>query len=350
MYYIMAAMDKLRVGLIFGGRSGEHEVSVRSAKSIYDALDKKKYKVFLAGIDRVGGWHVVEPKWLPEGAQMRSLPSGEKNLQITEQKVDVMFPIVHGSYGEDGCLQGMLEMMDAAYVGAGVLGSAVGMDKDVQKRLLMQAGIKTAGFTLIKSFDDLKNIVFKCPVFVKPANMGSSVGISKCKNKNEINKAVRNAFQYDTKVLIEEFIEGREIEVAVLGGKASLPGEVIPRGHEFYDYEAKYTDENGAILVIPVKGLSRTSIKNIQSLAEKVFKVLECEGMARVDMFLKKSGEVVINEINTLPGFTNISMYPRLWEASGLTYSKLLDRLIELALKRKKEKDKLKRSYEKGVK
>jgi len=338
-------MNRLKVGLVFGGRSGEHEVSIRSAKSIYDALDKNKYQVFLAGIDKTGGWHVVEPKWLPGGAEMKSLLSGENHLRIEEQKADVIFPIVHGTYGEDGCLQGLLEILDVAYVGAGVLGSAVGMDKDIQKRLLMQAGVKTAEYLVINSADDLNKIkVKKYPVFVKPASMGSSVGVSKVSSLQTLNASIKKALKYDRKALVEEFIEGREIEVAVLDGKASIPGEVIPKGHEFYDYEAKYIDENGAELRIPAK-LKKALVSKIQQIAEKVFNILECEGMARVDMFLKKSGEVIVNEINTLPGFTNISMYPRLWEASGLSYSKLLDRLIEIAIKRQREKMKLVRSY-----
>ena len=333
------------MGLVFGGRSGEHEVSVRSAASIYWALDRKKYKVELLGVDKGGGWHRIDQKWLPSGAEMKSLPSGDKTLVPQEEKVDVFFPIIHGTYGEDGCLQGMFELMDAAYVGAGVLGSAVGMDKDVQKRLLLQAGIAVAKYQVARRGEELK--VAKYPVFVKPANMGSSVGISKCKSRSELKKAVEQAFKYDTKVLIEEAVEGREIEVSVLGNEkpiTSLAGEVIPVGHEFYDYQAKYIDEKGAKLEIPVK-LSKTKTKEIQELAKKAFKVLECSGMARVDMFLRPDGKLVVNETNTLPGFTNISMYLKLWEVSGLVYGKLLDRLIELALEAKRRKDKLKRSF-----
>jgi D-alanine-D-alanine ligase len=278
---------------------------------------------------------------------MKSLPSGEKDLVIQDQQVDVFFPIIHGTFGEDGCLQGLFELLDVAYVGAGVLGSAVGMDKDVQKRLLIQAGIPVAKYQVIKKEEWLHGYMatwLKYPCFVKPANMGSSVGITKVNKAIKLIEAIKLAFQYDTKVIIEEEVKGRELEVAVLDGKASLPGEVIPKGHEFYDYEAKYIDEKGAELKIPAK-LSKEQSAKIRKLAEKTFEVLECEGMARVDLFMRPNGELVINEINTLPGFTSISMYPKLWEASGVSYPELLDRLINLAIKRKKEKDKLKRSY-----
>ncbi|HBC72211.1 D-alanine--D-alanine ligase A [Candidatus Amesbacteria bacterium RIFOXYB1_FULL_47_13] len=342
-------MTKMRVGLVFGGRSGEHEVSVRSAKSIYEALDKNKYEVELLGVDKTGQWHRMDQKWLPKGAEMKALPSGEKGLAVQEEKVDIFFPIIHGTFGEDGTLQGLFELLDVAYVGAGVLGSAVGMDKDVQKRLLIQAGIPVANYVSLSLSTSSGNpkIPFKFPVFVKPANMGSSVGISKIEKEIEVEKAIKLAFQYDTKVIVEEAVEGREIEISVLGNEeptASLPGEVIPRGHEFYDYEAKYIDENGAELVIPAR-LSAEQIKICQELAVKTFKVLECSCMARVDMFLTPEGKFVVNEINTLPGFTNISMYPKLWEATGIKYADLLDKLIRLALEKKKEKDKLKRSY-----
>lgn len=342
-------MDKIRVGVVFGGRSGEHEVSVRSAASIFRALDKSKYEVELLGVDKSGGWHRIDQKWLPGGAEMKSLPSGEKGLVVQEEKIDVFFPIIHGTFGEDGSLQGFLELLDVAYVGAGVLGSAVGMDKDVQKRLLRYAGIPTANFKILQKPEKMK---VKYPVYVKPVNMGSSVGISKAKNEKELEEAVKLAFKYDTKVIIEEEVKGRELEVSVLGNPstgsgqviASVPGEVIPKGHEFYDYEAKYVDENGATLQIPAK-ITNKQVSNIQKLAIKSFKVLECSGMARVDMFMRPNGQLVINEINTLPGFTNISMYPKLWGASGLPYAKLLDKLIELAIEKKQQKDKLKRSY-----
>jgi len=344
-------MDKIKIGLVFGGKSGEHEVSIASARSIYQALDKNKYEIVLTGIDKGGNWHILGKEWLlAAGLTRLALPDDKKGKLVPHEvkenhQIDVFFPIIHGTYGEDGCLQGLFELLNVAYVGAGVLGSAVGMDKDVQKRLLMQAGIKVARYKVIKSLSDLVFKSLNFPVFVKPGNMGSSVGVSKVNKAGELNKAIKLAFKYDTKVIIEEYVEGREIEVAVLDGVASMPGEVIPKGHEFYDYEAKYIDENGAELKIPAI-LTKMQILKIQKTAEKAFEMLECEGMARVDMFLKANGEVVVNEINTLPGFTDISMYPKLWEVSGMAYSKLLDKLIELAIKRKKAKDSLKRSYE----
>lgn len=345
--------SKIRVGLVFGGRSGEHEVSIASARSIYQVLDKSKYEVVLTGIDKGGNWHILGKEWLlAAGLTRLALPAEERGklvpAEIKEnQQIDVFFPMVHGTYGEDGCLQGLFELLDVAYVGAGVLGSAVGMDKDVQKRLLMQVGIKVAKYIKVQSGEGSRFKVqgLKYPVFVKPANMGSSVGISKCMSKSKLQVAIKNAFLYDTKVIVEEMVVGREIEVAVLDGKASIPGEIIPKGHEFYDYEAKYLDENGAEIKIPVSRLRKSKLKEIQMVAEKVFSVLECEGMARVDIFLTSNGEIVVNEINTLPGFTEISMYPKMWEASGLLYPKLLDNLISLALARKKKKDLLKRSY-----
>ena len=332
------------MGVVFGGKSGEHEVSVRSAASIFRALDKNKYEVELLGVDKSGGWHRMDQRWLPAGTEMKSLPSGEKSLLPQEEKLDAVFPIIHGTYGEDGSLQGLLELMNVAYVGAGVLGSAVGMDKDIQKRLLIQAGILVAKFQVINK---IKKIKTNYPVYVKPVNMGSSVGVSKAKNEEELENAIKLAFKYDTKVIIEEEVKGRELEVSVLGNDApvaSIPGEVIPKGHEFYDYEAKYIDENGATLQIPAR-ITKKQLTKIQKLAIKTFKILECSGMARVDMFMRPDGELIINEINTLPGFTNISMYPKLWEASGLPYPELLDKLIELAIEKKRQKDKLKRSY-----
>ena len=334
--------------MVLGGRSGEHEVSVRSAASIYRAQDKNKYEVSLLGEDKNGRRHRMDQKWLPSGSEMKSLPSGDKSLVPQDEKLDVVFPIIHGTYGEDGSLQGLLELMDVAYVGAGVLGSAVGMDKDVQKRLLMQSGIPVAKFEVVKDIELIKRLMLKYPVFVKPVNMGSSVGVSKAASQKSLVVSLKQAFKYDTKAIIEEEVKGRELEVSVLGNDdpiASIPGEVIAKRHEFYDYEAKYIDENGAELKIPAR-LTKEQVSEIQKLAIRAFKVLECGGMARVDMFMRPDGQLVINEINTLPGFTSISMYPKLWEASGLSYSKLLDRLIELAIEKKKQKDRLKRSYE----
>jgi len=372
--------NRIRVCLLFGGKSGEHEVSLQSAKSIYEALDKEKYEVFLVGIDKDGRWMLGEeanyllnaenPKLIalnkantkpvtaiskPEGAELISLDSG-KNIGT----VDVFFPITHGTYGEDGCLQGFLELLDAAYVGPGVLGSAVGMDKDVMKRLFRDAGLPIGKFMILKSSrinaDDTRIYAEEAvlfveevgfPIFVKPANLGSSVGISKAKNEKELEEAIREAFLYDTKVVLEEFIQGREIEVSVLGNEkpiASLPGEVRST-HDFYSYEAKYIDEHGASYDIPAK-LSPEEVSRAQKLAVKVFQVLECSGMGRVDFFLTPTGEFLVNEINTLPGFTKISMYPKLWEVSGVPYSELLDKLIELAMEKKRERAVLRRTFQ----
>ncbi len=292
-----------------------------SAESIYSNLDKGKYEVIKIKIGKEGRWD-----W---------------DLM---KNVDVFFPIVHGTYGEDGSLQGLFELLDVAYVGAGVLGSAVGMDKDVMKRLLLQAKIRVADYVVLRKGEEHRKLKF--PVFVKPANMGSSVGISKARNKPELQKAISMAFEYDTKILIEEAVSGQEVECAVLGNEkpeASVVGEIIPK-REFYDYQAKYVDENGAELIIPAR-LSKKLAKKVRDSAKRAYLALECLGMARVDMFVTAGGKVIVNEINTLPGFTSISMYPKLWEASGLEYPELIDRLIELALERKKEKDRLKRSY-----
>lgn len=366
-------MTKIRIGLVFGGKSGEHEVSIRSAKSIYEALDKNKYDVVLIGIDKAGKWLLAETvrfKALAENPKRPALPYASRTDEILPftksnsthlispytgqnlQTIDVFFPIIHGTYGEDGSIQGLFELLDTAYVGAGVLGSGVGMDKDVMKRLLQQNKIPVGKFKVLKKHevgdtilnDVIKNL--KLPLFVKPANLGSSVGVSKVNNREELQKAVHQAFQYDTKILIEEFIPGREVECSVLGNNspiASLPGEIVPR-HEFYSYEAKYIDENGAKLIIPAK-IDLKTTKKIQTMAIKVFQTLECSGMARVDFFLTEKNKVIVNEINTLPGFTRISMYPKLWDASGISYRELLDRLINLAIEKKKEKDILIREY-----
>jgi len=368
----MTKNKKINIGLVFGGKSGEHEVSLLSAKSIYEALDKKKYNVYLIGIDKKGNWllgnpanyllNSTNPKLiaLNKSASTNIVPVNKSNnfeiisLKSGKQlgKIDVFFPIVHGTYGEDGSLQGMFEMIGSAYVGSGVLGSALGMDKDLQKRLLKLAGLNVAKFKTIKKAERGTSILndvlkeFKLPVFVKPANMGSSVGISKAHNLKELTYSIKDAFKYDTKIMIEETIVGREIECSVMGNDqpiASLPGEVIPH-HEFYSYTAKYIDENGAGLIIPAK-LPEKIVTEIQKSAIKTFLTLECYGFARVDFFLTKENKIYVNEINTLPGFTKISMFPKLFNVVGLSYQEILDRLITLAIEKKKEKDSLKRSY-----
>lgn len=347
--------QKINVGVLFGGKSAEHEVSLRSAKNVVEAMDKEKYNPVLILIDKAGKWFFSDQNLQNTGKEVALVPQGEGNIieilkgEVAE-RVDVVFPVLHGTFGEDGTVQGLLKLAGVPFVGAGVLGSAVGMDKDAMKRLLRDAGLPTAKFLVYRNpiavnFDDVAREV-SVPFFVKPANLGSSVGVHKVHNEAEFANAVEDAFQYDTKIIIEEFIEGREIECSVLGNEnpiASLPGEVIPT-HEFYSYEAKYLDENGATFGIPAK-LPEDTVKEVQRLAIETFKALCCEGMGRVDCFLLPDGRVVVNEINTIPGFTSISMYPKLWEASGIGYTELIDKLIQLALERFGKEQKLKTSY-----
>jgi D-alanine-D-alanine ligase len=358
---------RLRVGILFGGKSAEHEVSLQSARNVANALDKNKYETVLIGINKAGAWLApgVSERYLaltsakstktPEKSRevVMLAPSGEgiltRDSGEVEGKIDVVFPVLHGPFGEDGTVQGLLKLADVPFVGAGVLGSAVGMDKDVMKRLLRDAGIPIAKFLVIHShekanFADAKKKL-NLPMFVKPANLGSSIGVSKVRTEAEFKQAITAAFEYDTKVLVEEYIEGREIECSVLGNEepvASLPGELVINT-EFYSYEAKYLDPNAMVPQIPAD-LPKSTIKKIQDLAIAAFKTLCCEGMGRVDFFLAKDGRILVNEINTIPGFTNISMYPKMWEASGLPYSKLIDKLIELAIERHAKEKKLKTS------
>lgn len=324
---------KIKLGIIFGGKSPEHEVSKMSARNVIDAVPLEKYDVTEIFISSEGDWFInavpIEP--------------------VTRLKeFDVVFPVLHGKYGEDGTIQGLLKIADVAFVGSNVLGSAVGIDKDVMKRLCQQAGIKVASGVVLRkgdSIDMIKNETdFGYPLFIKPANMGSSVGGHKVENRNELALAITDAFLYDTKILIETFINGQEVETAILGNEnpqASVSGIVRPKGHSFYSYESKYEDDAGHELEIPAK-LAPNVLKRVQEIAVKVFQVCECEGMARVDSFVTKSGEVIVNEINTLPGFTNISMYPKLWKESGVGYIDLIDKLIELALERHKRDSALK--------
>jgi D-alanine-D-alanine ligase len=365
---------RLRVAVLFGGKSAEHEISLQSAKNIVEAIDKKKYEVVLIGIDKDGRWYLNDAArlLLSSGPQLPSLSTlggtkkrvglipSKNTAQLVrlddyrdERALDVVFPILHGPFGEDGTVQGLLKLANIPFVGAGVLGSALGMDKDAMKRLLRDAGIPTANFLVFHRphIGEIKfaQIVRKVglPFFVKPANLGSSVGIHKVKDQRQFVQATRDAFRYDSKILVEEHINGREIECAVLGNQepiASVPGEIIPR-HELYSYEAKYLDEKGAALKIPAD-LPKPIVKKIQGLAIETFKVLCCEGMARVDFFLRDNREVIVNEINTIPGFTKISMYPKLWEASGISYTELIDRLIQLALERFEREKKLETSFD----
>ncbi len=364
---------KLRVGILFGGRSAEHEVSLQSAKSIIEAIDKAKYEVVLIGIDKSGGWHLNEastfllhadnPKLIAlnkgnEGVTLAPSAGGEHQLvalsgRDTGRAVDVVFPVLHGPYGEDGSVQGFLKVANVPFVGAGVLGAAVSMDKDVMKRLLQGADIPTARFLALPraaaertAYTEV-TAALGSPVFVKPANLGSSVGVAKARNAAEFAAAVRDALRYDTKLMIEEFIAGREIECSVLGNEepiASLPGEVKPR-HEFYSYDAKYIDEQGAELCIPAE-LAPEVVRHVQELAIRAFRALCCEGMARVDFFVTAQNRVYVNELNSIPGFTKISMYPKLWEASGIPYAELIDRLIGLALERFERERALKTSVD----
>ena len=365
---------KIRVGVLCGGKSAEHEVSLQSAKNIVEAIDKEKYEVVLIGIDKMGQWFLNDASQLfleAAGSGFPAIARGEKARGVTlvqqdsgvgqlvrasDQQplgpVDVMFPVLHGPFGEDGTVQGLLKLANIPFVGAGVLGSAVGMDKDVMKRLLRDAGIPGPRFVAVARSGtvdfDKAAAHLGLPFFVKPANLGSSVGVSRVNGRGDFTGAMEDAFRYDSKVLIEEFVEGREIECSVLGNEdpiASVPGEVIPQ-HEFYSYEAKYLDENGAVLKVPAE-LSEATVREVQKLAVEAFRVLCCEGMARADFFLREDDEVLVNEINTIPGFTRISMYPKLWEASGISPSELVDRLIELALERFEREQKLKTSYEK---
>lgn len=364
------SVPKLRVGIVYGGRSVEHEVSIASATSILGALDPSRYEVSLIAIGQDGRWHLGGPGMLPESvvrAEEVTLPAvpGERRLVATGDgrtaaELDVILPIVHGSGGEDGSLQGFLELAGVPYVGAGVLGSALQMDKEVTKRLLAAAGLPVVPAALVRREDLVREEralaaseralgEIGLPAFVKPACLGSSVGISKVRSRAELLPALREAARYDTKILVERAVNAREIEVGVLGNgdaEASVVGEIVPTG-EFYDYESKYVEEGTELLVpapIPPALAART-----RALALEAFRVLEGAGLARVDFFLDRdTGELLINEVNSLPGFTEVSMYPRLWQASGLSYPALLDRLIELALERGRVRDALERSYRRG--
>jgi D-alanine-D-alanine ligase len=363
---------RIRIGVIFGGRSVEHEVSLVSAASVINALDKEKYEVIPIGIASTGQWlssnetlRLLKEKQSIELEQEQLLtPDPRKQSLVTindggnvGKALDVIFPLVHGKFGEDGALQGLLELADIPYVGPGVLGSAVGMDKAIQKELLIRAKIPAAPgvwFTLEEYKTRQKIIIaeiersLKYPLFVKPSNSGSSIGISKSHHRKELLEAIDLAMQYDRKILVEQGINNaREIECGVLGNDhpvASVPGEIVS-SNEFYDYDAKYVDGKSDA-IIPAK-LPSAIAKKIKNYSLTAFRALDCAGMARVDFLVtKKSNRIYLNEINTIPGFTSISMYPKLWQASGLSYSALLDKLIQLALERHKAKTKLKTTYQ----
>jgi len=384
----MADKKRLRVGVLFGGRSGEHEISLRSALTVMSAMDPARYEVVPIGIGRDGRWFLEHDalKLLaektphlaalsagsmqvtllphPEGQSLVATPTHGARGKVARTHdaipgaLDVIFPVLHGTYGEDGTVQGLLELAGIAYVGAGVLGSAVGMDKDAQKRLLREAGVAVVKYFAIERADyrDTPQLGARLarklgyPVFVKPNALGSSIGISKVKRAAELNAALDDAFQYDRKALIEASCEGREFECAVLGNdrpEASVPGEVLVKGaHEFYDYESKYIDAEGSATKIPAE-LPAARAKTLRAMSIAAFKALSLRGMARVDFLASRDlREIYVNEVNTIPGFTSISMYPKLWEASGLPLRELIDRLIELAIEERGERDSLKITYQ----
>lgn len=364
----------IRLGVLFGGRSGEHAVSLESARSVLETLDHAKYQITQIGITEDGDWLVgddvltalAEKNYTSlSPAAMLPVPSrpevfslkwvnGVEVLEVFSE-LDVIFPVLHGSFGEDGTMQGLFELNDLAYVGAGVLGSSVGMDKALFKDVMMANQVPVTPSILIhgSELQDMEAVLHKVfelgefPVFVKPANMGSSVGVHKCGDIEEAAAGIQDAARYDRRILVEKAVNAREIELSVLGNQAprvSLPGEVRPTA-EFYSYEAKYHDDSSE-LIIPAR-LSPEQVRLFQEYALRAYQAIDCAGMARADFLLdKETGEIFLNEVNTIPGFTPISMYPKLWEASGLSYADLIDELIRLAIERKREKDQIIRKYE----
>jgi D-alanine-D-alanine ligase len=359
---------KLRVGVLFGGRSGEHEVSLASAASIIRGLDPQKYEAVPIGITKEGHWLIGAgaQKMLPEVLRtgqrvvMSADPTESALMPIDGsaqgQKLDVVFPVIHGTFGEDGTMQGLLELAGLPFVGAGVLGSAIGMDKDVAKKLMQVAGILVVPWIAVQRADwerqpkEIRRAIekkFKYPVFVKPATLGSSVGMTKVHSRAELGPALDLAAEFAMKIMVERAVSAREIEVSVLGNhdpRASLPGEIVPH-REFYDYAAKYLEE-GTQLLIPAK-LKKSEVKKVQAMAVTAFRALELSGMARVDFFIeKRGGKIFLNEVNTIPGFTSISMYPKLWEANGIPFRELISKLIDLALEQHREKARTKYQIE----
>ena len=368
---------KLQVGVLFGGRSGEHEVSLMSARSVLANLDREKYQIVEIGIDHEGTWLVGEN--VLENFANNTLDSLKPAMYISDrlrgglykvheegqnhklQQVaspDVMFPVLHGTFGEDGTLQGLFEVGGTAYVGAGVLGSSLGMDKGVFKDVMRAQGIPVLeNLVVLRSQveSDIAGVVEQAetvapyPLFVKPANLGSSVGVTKCRYRSDLFEGLLESARYDRRILVERGVEPREIEVSVLGNEdlqVSVPGEIVPK-RDFYSYEAKYIDATSE-LMIPAP-ISAEMTTRIQNLALRAYRAIDCAGMARVDFLLDKiTGELYLGEVNTIPGFTQISMYPKLWEASGLSYTNLLDRLIELALDRKAQRDRIELRYQRG--
>ena len=352
--------ERLRVALLFGGRSAEHDVSVLSAGNVFRALDPARYDTISIGITRSGAWLLCSPKGgafpvaVPEsGPRVVLVPGGAGRLAVLSEtdgappdlsrSVDVVFPVLHGPFGEDGTVQGVAEIAGVAYVGSGVLGSAAAMDKDVAKRLMRDAGLPITRFLSFARGDkpafDAVVAELGCPIFVKPARLGSSVGVSKAGTAQEFAEAIAEAFRHDRKILVEEYVRGREIECGVLEDEdgsltASPPGEIVPSNrHGFYTYEAKYLDDQGAAIKVPADLAPEISDK-VRKLSIDAFRAIGCESMARVDFFLREDGSLIVNEVNTLPGFTNISMYPKVMEALGISYAELVDRLIRHALAR----------------
>ncbi|MFI5059648.1 MAG: D-alanine--D-alanine ligase family protein [Candidatus Acidiferrales bacterium] len=365
---MISEKKRLRVGVLFGGRSGEHEVSLASAASVIRGLDPDKYEAVPIGITKEGHWLIGAgaQKMLPEvlkGGQRVMMTADPTDAALVKldgsgggTRLDVVFPVMHGTYGEDGTIQGLLDLAGLPFVGAGVLGSAIAMDKDVAKRLLQAAKIPVVPWVAVPRAEWEKNPAevlqiieskFQYPVFVKPATLGSSVGMTKVHSHDELAPALNFAAEFAQKILVERAMVAREIEVSVLGNsdpQASVPGEIVPH-REFYDYAAKYLEE-GTQLLIPAK-LKRAQVKKFQKLAVDAFRALELSGMARVDFFLEKEGgKIFLNEVNTIPGFTSISMYPKLWEASGIPFRDLIDKLIELALEQHREKARTKYQIE----
>jgi D-alanine-D-alanine ligase len=333
---------KTRVAVLLGGKSSEHEISLASARSVLEALDPERYDAITVEIGRDGRWELGTGE--DDGSVAETLPVPTAKVPATLGEVDVVFPVLHGPFGEDGTVQGLLELAGVPYVGAGVLGSALAMDKDVFKAVMRDRGVPVTRNITLRRGQTPEN-PFGYPVFVKPARLGSSVGISKVASEDELPAAVELAFQHDEKVLVEEFVDGVEVECGVLGNDqplASLPGEIVSHGFsgaDWYDYSAKY-DEGGMDLVVPPR-LPQETVERIQELAVRAFVAGECEGMARVDFFVRGHGEVLLNELNTIPGFTATSVYAKLFEASGIPYPELVDRLVQLAVERHERRSRL---------
>lgn len=359
---------KKKIAIVFGGKSAEHEVSMNSARNICNALDKSTFDIVYLGVSKQGSWYQFPNADVFKNFKALNDPEMQEADLVTlisyhgkpfiysfktheKRAIDCAFPIIHGTMGEDGTLQGLFRMINLPFVGCGVLSASVGMDKEYMKRLMTEAGITNSVYVVLKKteINDYDQIVNQLgsPFFIKPANAGSSVGVHKIKSVDDFGPKLKDAFQYDHKVIAEEFIDGKEVECSVMGlntdPKASLPGELIIK-HEFYSYEAKYLDADGAEIVIPAK-LADTETKSLQAMAIKTFKSLNCDGLARVDFFIRKDGKIFVNEINTLPGFTQISMYPKMWEASGLKYSDLITELIQLAFQKHQLDNQIKTSF-----